>query len=78
MSEMSNRTVSETNVFLEPFHFMDNGLNFDTMSVDSTESLETSISACSPDNISRWDQDFVQDQGRSILTIQRFNFAFNI
>ncbi|XP_058645494.1 pleckstrin homology-like domain family B member 2 isoform X9 [Onychostoma macrolepis] len=52
MSEMSNRTVSETNVFLEPFHYMDNGLNFDTMSVDSTESLETSISACSPDNIS--------------------------
>uniref|UniRef100_A0A8C2HN77 Pleckstrin homology-like domain, family B, member 2a n=1 Tax=Cyprinus carpio TaxID=7962 RepID=A0A8C2HN77_CYPCA len=52
MSEMSNRTVSETNVFLEPFHYMDNGHNFDTMSVDSTESLETSISACSPDNIS--------------------------
>ncbi|KAK7125609.1 hypothetical protein R3I93_021091 [Phoxinus phoxinus] len=52
MSEMSNRTVSETNVFLEPFHYLDNGHNFDTMSVDSTESLETSISACSPDNIS--------------------------
>ncbi|XP_042611196.1 pleckstrin homology-like domain family B member 2 isoform X3 [Cyprinus carpio] len=52
MSEMSNRTVSETNVFLEPFHYMDNGHSFDTMSVDSTESLETSISAFSPDNIS--------------------------
>lgn len=52
MSEMSNRTVSETNVFLEPFHYLDNGHNFDTMSVDSTESLETSISACAPDNIS--------------------------
>ncbi|XP_043106298.1 pleckstrin homology-like domain family B member 2 isoform X4 [Puntigrus tetrazona] len=52
MSEMSNRALSETNVFLEPFHYMDNGHNFDTMSVDSTESLETSISACSPDNIS--------------------------
>ncbi|XP_077098331.1 pleckstrin homology-like domain family B member 2 isoform X8 [Siphateles boraxobius] len=52
MSEMSNRTVSETNVFLDPFHYLDNGHNFDTMSVDSTESLETSISACSPDNIS--------------------------
>ncbi|XP_026129852.1 pleckstrin homology-like domain family B member 2 isoform X6 [Carassius auratus] len=52
LSDMSNRTVSETNVFLEPFHYMDNGHNFDTMSVDSTESLETSISACSPDNIS--------------------------
>ncbi|XP_067289911.1 pleckstrin homology-like domain family B member 2 isoform X2 [Pseudorasbora parva] len=52
MSEMSSRTVSETNVFLEPFLYLDNGHNFDTMSVDSTESLETSISACSPDNIS--------------------------
>ncbi|XP_056322370.1 pleckstrin homology-like domain family B member 2 isoform X3 [Danio aesculapii] len=52
MSEMSNRAVSETNVFLEPFHYLDNGHNYDTMSVDSTESLETSISACSPDNIS--------------------------
>uniref|UniRef100_A0A8C1K8R4 Pleckstrin homology-like domain, family B, member 2a n=1 Tax=Cyprinus carpio TaxID=7962 RepID=A0A8C1K8R4_CYPCA len=52
MSEMSNRTVSETNVFLEPFHYMDKGHSFDTMSVDSTESLETSISAFSPDNIS--------------------------
>ncbi len=57
---------------------MDNGLNYDTMSMDSTESLETSISACSPDNISRWDQDFVQDQDRSILTIQSFYFAFSI
>lgn len=52
MSEMSNRAVSESNVYLEPFHYMDNGHNFDTMSVDSAESLETSISACSPDNIS--------------------------
>ncbi|XP_051541912.1 pleckstrin homology-like domain family B member 2 isoform X2 [Myxocyprinus asiaticus] len=52
LSEMSNRTVSESNVYLEPFHYLDNGHNFDTLSVDSTESLETSISACSPDNIS--------------------------
>ncbi|TRY94334.1 hypothetical protein DNTS_026332 [Danionella cerebrum] len=52
ISEMSNRAVSETNVFLEPFLYLDNGHNYDTMSVDSTESLETSISACSPDNIS--------------------------
>ncbi|XP_065116615.1 pleckstrin homology-like domain family B member 2 isoform X3 [Paramisgurnus dabryanus] len=52
MSEMSNRAVSETNVYLDTFHYMDNGHNFDTMSVDSAESLETSISACSPDNIS--------------------------
>ncbi|XP_051973628.1 pleckstrin homology-like domain family B member 2 isoform X3 [Xyrauchen texanus] len=54
LSEMSNRTVSESNVYLEPFlnRYLDNGHNFDTQSVDSTESLETSISACSPDNIS--------------------------
>ena len=50
---MTSRTVSESNVFLDPFHFLDNGANFDTMSVESSDSLETSISACSPDNISR-------------------------
>ncbi|KAI7793722.1 putative pleckstrin homology-like domain family B member 2 [Triplophysa rosa] len=52
LNEMTNRAVSESNVYLDPFHYMDNGHNFDTMSVDSAESLETSISACSPDNIS--------------------------
>lgn len=53
LNEMTNRAVSESNVYLDPFQYMDNGHNFDTMSVDSAESLETSISACSPDNISR-------------------------
>ncbi|XP_056593152.1 pleckstrin homology-like domain family B member 2 isoform X2 [Triplophysa dalaica] len=52
LNEMTNRAVSESNVYLDPFQYMDNGHNFDTMSVDSAESLETSISACSPDNIS--------------------------
>ncbi|XP_036451267.1 pleckstrin homology-like domain family B member 2 isoform X2 [Colossoma macropomum] len=52
LSDMTSRTVSESNVFLDPFHFLDNGANFDTMSVESSDSLETSISACSPDNIS--------------------------
>ncbi|KAG9263730.1 pleckstrin homology-like domain family B member 2 [Astyanax mexicanus] len=52
LNDMTSRTVSESNVFLDPFHFLDNGGNFDTMSVESSDSLETSISACSPDNIS--------------------------
>ncbi|XP_066506468.1 pleckstrin homology-like domain family B member 2 isoform X2 [Hoplias malabaricus] len=52
LSDMTNRTVSETNVFLDPFHFLENEANFDTISVESSDSLETSISACSPDNIS--------------------------
>ncbi|XP_051539316.1 pleckstrin homology-like domain family B member 2 [Myxocyprinus asiaticus] len=52
LSEMSNRAVSESIVYLEPFHYLDNGHNFDTLSVDSSESLETSISACTPANIS--------------------------
>uniref|UniRef100_A0AAR2LNE5 Pleckstrin homology-like domain, family B, member 2a n=1 Tax=Pygocentrus nattereri TaxID=42514 RepID=A0AAR2LNE5_PYGNA len=52
LSDMTSRTASESNVFLDPFHFLDNGANFDTMSVESSDSLETSISACSPDNIS--------------------------
>ncbi|XP_051972019.1 pleckstrin homology-like domain family B member 2 [Xyrauchen texanus] len=50
LSEMSNRAVSESIVYLEPFHYLDNGHNFDTLSMDSSESLETSISACSPAN----------------------------
>ncbi|XP_059401389.1 pleckstrin homology-like domain family B member 2 isoform X1 [Carassius carassius] len=70
MSEMSNRTVSETNVFLEPFHYMDNGHNFDTMSVDSTESLETSISACSPDNISSASTAKIEEMERMLREAQ--------
>uniref|UniRef100_A0A6Q2XH45 PH domain-containing protein n=1 Tax=Esox lucius TaxID=8010 RepID=A0A6Q2XH45_ESOLU len=50
--DLCNRTFSESNVFLEPFHYTDNGQAFDTLSVDSSDSMETSISACSPDNIS--------------------------
>ncbi|XP_062870160.1 pleckstrin homology-like domain family B member 2 isoform X2 [Trichomycterus rosablanca] len=50
--DMSGRTVSESNVYLDPFHYLDSSANFDTMSVGSSDSLETSISACSPDNIS--------------------------
>lgn len=52
-SEINSRTMSESNVCLSTFHHMDNSANFDTVSMESSDSLETSISACSPDNISR-------------------------
>ncbi|XP_061521842.1 pleckstrin homology-like domain family B member 1 isoform X3 [Phycodurus eques] len=47
----SSRASSQTNVYLNTFDYRDNQA-FDTMSVDSADSIETSISACSPDNIS--------------------------
>ncbi|XP_067434706.1 pleckstrin homology-like domain family B member 1 isoform X2 [Thunnus thynnus] len=47
----SSRAASQTNVYLDAFGYRDNQA-FDTMSVDSTDSIETSISACSPDNVS--------------------------
>ncbi|XP_077365141.1 pleckstrin homology-like domain family B member 2 isoform X5 [Festucalex cinctus] len=47
----SSRASSQTNVYLNAFDYRDNQA-FDTMSVDSSDSIETSISACSPDNIS--------------------------
>ncbi|KAM7370046.1 hypothetical protein PAMP_011332 [Pampus punctatissimus] len=47
----SSRATSQTNVYLDAFGYRDNQA-FDTMSVDSTDSIETSISACSPDNVS--------------------------
>lgn len=55
LSEISSRAMSESNVYLNTFHHLENGAKFDTASVESSDSLETSISACSPDNISRWD-----------------------
>ncbi|XP_043928380.1 pleckstrin homology-like domain family B member 2 [Protopterus annectens] len=50
-----NRTASESNVCSESIHYPDNRYKeraFDTLSLDSSDSMETSISACSPDNIS--------------------------
>ncbi|XP_051796405.1 pleckstrin homology-like domain family B member 2 isoform X8 [Acanthochromis polyacanthus] len=47
----SSRAASQTNVYLDAFGYRDNQA-FDTMSVDSSDSIETSISACSPDNVS--------------------------
>ncbi|XP_043081994.1 pleckstrin homology-like domain family B member 2 isoform X2 [Puntigrus tetrazona] len=52
MSDLSGRTSSQTNVYLDSFGYQDNGRAFDTLSVDSSDSMETSISACSPDNVS--------------------------
>ncbi|XP_034428417.1 pleckstrin homology-like domain family B member 2 isoform X6 [Hippoglossus hippoglossus] len=46
-----SRAASQTNVYLDAFGYRDNQA-FDTMSMDSTDSIETSISACSPDNVS--------------------------
>lgn len=57
-SEFYNRTASESNVYLNSFHYPGHSYKdqaFDTLSLESSDSMETSISACSPDNISRWD-----------------------
>uniref|UniRef100_A0A8C9B2E1 Pleckstrin homology like domain family B member 2 n=1 Tax=Phocoena sinus TaxID=42100 RepID=A0A8C9B2E1_PHOSS len=54
-SEFYSRTASESNVYLNSFHYPDHSYKdqaFDTLSLDSSDSMETSISACSPDNIS--------------------------
>ncbi|XP_062830959.1 pleckstrin homology-like domain family B member 2 isoform X5 [Anolis carolinensis] len=53
--EFYSRTASESNVYLNTFHYSDHSFKdhaFDTLSLDSSDSMETSISACSPDNIS--------------------------
>ncbi|XP_037550158.1 pleckstrin homology-like domain family B member 2 isoform X1 [Nematolebias whitei] len=49
--QSDSRAASQTNVYLDAFRYRDNQA-FDTMSVDSSDSVETSISACSPDNVS--------------------------
>lgn len=51
-SDLCSRMISEPSVFLDSFSFADNSQASDTVSVDSSDSLETSFSACSPDNIS--------------------------
>ncbi|XP_061484075.1 pleckstrin homology-like domain family B member 2 isoform X6 [Rhineura floridana] len=53
--EFYSRTASESNVYLNTFHYPDHCFKdhaFDSLSLDSSDSMETSISACSPDNIS--------------------------
>ncbi|XP_062309565.1 pleckstrin homology-like domain family B member 2 [Osmerus eperlanus] len=52
LTALCSRTGSESNVLQESSCYTDNGHAFDTLSVDSSDSMETSISACSPDNIS--------------------------
>ncbi|XP_068571909.1 pleckstrin homology-like domain family B member 2 isoform X2 [Cebidichthys violaceus] len=51
-SDFCSRMVSEPSVFLDSFTYLDHSQASDTVSVDSSDSLETSFSACSPDNIS--------------------------
>nr|XP_040036230.1 pleckstrin homology-like domain family B member 2 isoform X2 [Gasterosteus aculeatus aculeatus] len=51
-SDFFNRMISEPSVFLDSFTYPDHSQASDTVSVDSSDSLETSYSACSPDNIS--------------------------
>ncbi|KAK0153662.1 Pleckstrin y-like domain family B member 2 [Merluccius polli] len=51
-SDLCGRTVSESNMFLDPFSYSVNSHASDTISVDSSDSMETSFSAGSPDNIS--------------------------
>ncbi|XP_053702977.1 pleckstrin homology-like domain family B member 2 [Synchiropus splendidus] len=51
-SDYCSRLLSEPNVFLDSLTYPDNSFTSDTVSVDSSDSLETSFSACSPDNIS--------------------------
>ncbi|XP_074529130.1 pleckstrin homology-like domain family B member 2 isoform X2 [Halichoeres trimaculatus] len=51
-SDFCRGMVSEPNMFLDSFSYPDNSQASDTVSVDSSDSLETSFSACSPDNIS--------------------------
>ncbi|XP_019729024.1 pleckstrin homology-like domain family B member 1 isoform X4 [Hippocampus comes] len=51
-SDFCSRLLSENNVFLDSLSYPDNSQASDTISVDSSDSMETSFSACSPDNIS--------------------------
>ncbi|XP_034055273.1 pleckstrin homology-like domain family B member 2 isoform X1 [Gymnodraco acuticeps] len=51
-SDYCSRLISEPGVFLDSFSYQDTSLTSDTVSVDSSDSMETSFSACSPDNIS--------------------------
>ncbi|XP_062391786.1 pleckstrin homology-like domain family B member 1 [Sardina pilchardus] len=53
ISDLCSRAVSESNVFLDGFQYLDgSGPAYDSLSLGSSDSLDTSISACSPDNIS--------------------------
>ncbi|XP_026861140.2 pleckstrin homology-like domain family B member 2 isoform X4 [Electrophorus electricus] len=52
LKDLDCRTSSQSNVYLDSPGYRDNGHAFDTLSVDSSDSMETSISACSPDNVS--------------------------
>ncbi|XP_041923311.1 LOW QUALITY PROTEIN: pleckstrin homology-like domain family B member 2 [Alosa sapidissima] len=51
LTDLSGRSTSQTNVYLDSFSYHEGSSRaYDTLSVDSSDSMETSISACSPDN----------------------------
>ncbi|XP_063063483.1 pleckstrin homology-like domain family B member 2 isoform X3 [Engraulis encrasicolus] len=55
LADLPGRSTSQTNVYLDSFSYQEGGGSgraYDTLSVDSSDSMDTSISACSPDNIS--------------------------
>ncbi|XP_048122309.1 pleckstrin homology-like domain family B member 2 isoform X3 [Alosa alosa] len=53
LTDLSGRSTSQTNVYLDSFSYHEGSSRaYDTLSVDSSDSMETSISACSPDNVS--------------------------
>ncbi|XP_031427488.1 pleckstrin homology-like domain family B member 2 isoform X2 [Clupea harengus] len=54
ITDLCSRAVSESNVYLDPYQYLDTsgGQPYDSLSLGSSDSLDTSISACSPDNIS--------------------------
>ncbi|KAL4624883.1 pleckstrin homology-like domain family B member 2 [Arapaima gigas] len=52
LGDLCGRASSQSNVYLQSLSYRDNSHAFDTLSIDSSDSMETSISACSPDNIS--------------------------
>uniref|UniRef100_A0A4W3HF16 Uncharacterized protein n=1 Tax=Callorhinchus milii TaxID=7868 RepID=A0A4W3HF16_CALMI len=53
--EQRQRILAQSSNYLDNSHLTDNGYKdstFETLSLDSSDSMETNISACSPDNIS--------------------------
>ncbi|XP_045077478.1 pleckstrin homology-like domain family B member 2 [Coregonus clupeaformis] len=44
--------ASQSNMYLDTYGYSDNSQAYDTMSMESLDSMDTSISVCSPDNVS--------------------------
>lgn len=76
-SDFCSRMVSEPNVFLDSFSYPDNSQASDTVSVDSSDSLETSFSACSPDNISRLERNCDDVWMKGLWKVQTVQICVN-